>query len=142
MANFQRNLFPLRGQFDLAPHLSVLFLLLFLIVAGGHLILPTGTRIELPPGGARKPAWDGAPYLVVAVDANEQCYFENQVYPNLALLRDRLAARSSGPRGPRRLYLEADRRVRHGRLTELGDLAREAGLTEILLGTATGSPSP
>ena len=79
---------------------------------------------------------------MVAVDANEQCYFENQVFPNLALLRDRLAARSSGPRGPRRLYLEADRRVRHGRLTELGDLAREAGLTEILLGTAPGSPSP
>lgn len=142
MAQFQRTLFPARGQFDLAPYLCVVFLLLFFLVVGGHLVLPAGTRVELPAGGVRKAAWDGVPFLVVAVDANEQCYFENQVYPDLGPLRERLAVRASGPRGVHRLYLEADRRVRHGRLVELGDIARQAGLTEVLLGTAATNRTP
>lgn len=142
MAQFQRTLFPARGQFDLAPYLCVVFLLLFFFVVGGHLVLPAGTRVELPAGGVRKASWDGSPFLVVAVDANERCYFENQVFPELGPLRERLAARASGPHGVRRLFLEADRQVRHARLVELGDVARQAGLTEVLLGTAVEPRSP
>jgi len=139
---FQRTLLPMRGQFDLAPHLCVLFILLFFMLLGGYLVLPAGTRIELPPSDSRASTWDGVPFLVVAVDANEQCYFENQVFPDLPALRNRLSARVGTPRGPKRLYLEADRRVRYERLAELGALAREAGIWEIILGGTTAAPTP
>jgi biopolymer transport protein ExbD len=74
----------------------------------------------------------------VAVDAGEQCYFENQIVPDLAILKTRLTARANAPKGPRKLYLQADRSVRYERLQELASLAREAGLSEILLGGGSG----
>jgi biopolymer transport protein ExbD len=90
--------------------------------------------LELPPGGSRSGTWTGDAFLVVAVDAGEQCYFENQIVPDLAILKTRLTARANAPKGPRKLYLQADRSVRYERLQELATLAREAGLSEILLG--------
>jgi biopolymer transport protein ExbD len=135
---FKRTLFPLIGHTDIAPYLCVLFLLVFFMVFGNLLILPAGCRIELPTSDSRSLTWDGASFLVVAVDAAEQCYFENQVLPDLATLQARLAARTAPPTGPRRLYLEADRRVRYERLSELSRIARDAGLTEIILG---GNPT-
>jgi biopolymer transport protein ExbD len=136
---FKRTLQPLKGQFELAPYLCVVFVLLFFMLFGGYLVLPVGTRLELPAGGAPIASWTGEPFLVVAVDAGEQCYFENQIVPDLATLRNRLAARAGSPRGPRRLYLQADRSVRHEKLQELAALARDAGLSEILLGGGGGN---
>jgi biopolymer transport protein ExbD len=45
-----------------------------------------------------------------------------------------MTARANAPKGPRKLYLQADRSVRYERLQQLASLAREAGLSEILLG--------
>ena len=80
---FTRTLKPLKGQFELAPYLCVVFVLLFFMLFGGYLVLPVGTRLELPPGGSRSGTWTGDAFLVVAVDAGEQCYFENQIVPRL-----------------------------------------------------------
>ena len=136
---FTRTLKPLKGQFELAPYLCVVFVLLFFMLFGGYLVLPVGTRLELPPGGSRSGTWTGDAFLVVAVDAGEQCYFENQIVPDLAILKTRLTARANTPKGPRKLYLQADRSVRYERLQELATLAREAGLSEILLGGGGGN---
>jgi biopolymer transport protein ExbD len=138
---FTRTLKPLKGQFELAPYLCVVFVLLFFMLFGGYLVLPVGTRLELPQGGSRIGTWTGDPFLVVAVDASEQCYFENQIVPDLDVLRARLTARANAPKGPRKLYLQADRSVRYERLQQLGSLAREAGLSEILLGGSGGTHS-
>jgi biopolymer transport protein ExbD len=145
---FTRTLKPLKGQFELAPYLCVVFVLLFFMLFGGYLVLPVGTRLELPVGGTRIGTWTGDPFLVVAVDAGEQCYFENQIVPDLGVLKARLSARAGAPKGPRKLYLQADRSVRYERLQELASLAREAGLSEIVLGGggsgsgSIGSPTP
>ena len=141
---FTRTLKPLKGQFELAPYLCVVFVLLFFMLFGGYLVLPVGTRLELPSGGTRIGTWTGDPFLVVAVDAGEQCYFENQIVPDLGVLKARLSARAGAPKGPRKLYLQADRSVRYERLQELASLAREAGLSEIVLGGSgsNGSPTP
>lgn len=141
---FTRTLKPLKGQFELAPYLCVVFVLLFFMLFGGYLVLPVGTRLELPSGGTRIGTWTGDPFLVVAVDAGEQCYFENQIVPDLGVLKARLSARAGAPKGPRKLYLQADRSVRYERLQELAGLAREAGLSEIVLGGSgsSGSPTP
>ena len=141
---FTRTLKPLKGQFELAPYLCVVFVLLFFMLFGGYLVLPVGTRLELPVGGTRIGTWTGDPFLVVAVDAGEQCYFENQIVPDLGVLKARLSARAGAPKGPRKLYLQADRSVRYERLQELAGLAREAGLSEIVLGGSgsNGSPTP
>lgn len=136
---FTRTLKPLKGQFELAPYLCVVFVLLFFMLFGGYLVLPIGTRLELPSGGSRSGTWTGDAFLVVAVDAGEQCYFENQIVPDLAILKIRLTARANAPKGPRKLYLQADRSVRYVRLQELATLAREAGLSEILLGGGGGN---
>lgn len=136
---FTRTLKPLKGQFELAPYLCVVFVLLFFMLFGGYLVLPVGTRLELPSGGTRIGTWTGDPFLVVAVDAGEQCYFENQIVPDLGVLKARLSARAGAPKGPRKLYLQADRSVRYERLQELAGLAREAGLSEIVLGGGSSS---
>jgi biopolymer transport protein ExbD len=136
---FARTTKPLRGQFDFAPYLSVVLVVLFFMLFGGYLVLPVGTRLELPVSDSQTDTWTGEAFLVVAVDAGEQCYFENQIVPDLAVLKTRLAARAAAPRGPKRLYLQADRAVRYEKLSELGALARDAGLTEIILGGRTAT---
>ena len=73
---FTRTLKPLKGQFELAPYLCVVFVLLFFMLFGGYLVLPVGTRLELPPGGSRSGTWTGDAFLVVAVDAGGAQAFE------------------------------------------------------------------
>ena len=48
---------------------------------------------------------------------------------------------AKSPNKHNRLYLQADRSVRHDKLQELARLAREAGLSEILLGGSGLDPA-
>jgi biopolymer transport protein ExbD len=130
---FPRTTKLFRGQFDLAPFLCVIFVLLFFMLFGSFLVLPRGTRLELPAGDEAAGGWTGRGSLIVAIDANEQLYFENQIMPGREDLVRRLQARTSGVGGARRLFLQADRRVRYERLMEVADLARRAGVEEVIL---------
>lgn len=124
-----------RGHLDAAPILCILFPLAFFAILQHWLILPPGTQLELPADvgvvsqAAREPAY------IVAVDATERVFFENQLIEPTDLgarLRDLVSI----PGTPRAVWILADKAVTHGRLAELGRLARDAGIERIILGSA------
>jgi len=128
---FPRNAKIFKGQLDAAPFAGVFFLLvIFLLLAS--LIYTPGVRVKLPEAaglpGTERPA------LAVALDANGQLFFDNQIIQP-AELKARLqdAVKKSGE--PLTLIVRADKSVKYETLIGLTLLAREAGVKEALLAT-------
>ena len=96
-------------------------------------------RLSLPSADAPMAVGAGERVFVVAVDANEQLYFENQAV-ELPALRTALAARASAAGAPRTLLLQADKTVRASRLAELSAAAMDAGLRDVVFGTRPTAP--
>ena len=145
MIKFRRTTKILHGPIDPAPLASVLFLLLIFLMLQSSLVFTPGVPIHLPDG-PELPGID-RPRLAVAVDSKGQLYFENQVI-ELDALRDRLRQAKSASVDPLTLVVMADRAVTCEALTQLGVLAREVGIADLVMATRppatprTRLPSP
>lgn len=132
---FPRHARIFRGQLDAAPFAGVFFLILIFITFNSQLVFTPGVRVELPqadglPGTAN-------PTLSVLVDPSGQFYFENQVIA-VADLKHRLqasAAKAKSRGAQITLVVLADARTPNEVLFQLGELAREAGIKELLQAT-------
>ena len=132
---FPRHARIFRGQLDAAPFAGVFFLVLIFITFNSQLVFTPGVRVELPvadglPGTAN-------PTLSVVVDRSGQFYFENQVITEADLKgRLRTAADKAKSRGAQlTLVVLADMLTPNAVLFQLGELAREAGIRELLQAT-------
>ena len=127
---FPRHARIFRGQLDAAPFAGVFFLVLIFITFNTQLVFTPGVRVELPvadglPGTAN-------PTLSVVVDRSGQFYFENQVLKG----RLRTAADKANSGGAQlTLVVLADMLTPNAVLFHLGELAREAGIRELLQAT-------
>jgi len=129
---FPRSIKPFRGQLEMAPFLSVLFLLAILLMFGSSLVFTPGIPIDLPesadlPGTAN-------PSVAVALDAEGHLYFENQIIDE-PRLKEKLTAAVDQTKEPLTLVVQADRQVKHESLAKLALLARSAGIKDFYLGT-------
>ena len=130
---FPRNAHLLRGRQDAAPYASVFFLLVLFVMLGSLVYTPgVVVPIELPTAD-NLPGIDKAT-VAVAVDANGQLYFENDILTEPEL-KTRLIRASANSHDPLTLIIQADKAVRYERLMRLTLLAREAGIREALLAT-------
>lgn len=136
---FARTTRLLTGRPEAAPYLCVLFPLAIVSLFHGFLVLPRGLRIELPQADSPGAVAPGERVLVLGLDANEQIYFENQ-HVEWADLKDLLSARAHAPGGPGTLVLQSDRDVRAARLTEISEVAQQAGLRSLVFLTRPASP--
>ena len=128
---FPRNAKILRSHFDAAPFAAVFFVLVIFLLLGA--LLPTAGIPLQPPSAADLPGVD-QPAVAIAVDANGQLYFENQLIAE-PQLTNRLAAAASASREPLTLVIHADKAVTYDPLAHNVLLAREAGITNTLLAT-------
>ncbi|MGA2176003.1 MAG: biopolymer transporter ExbD [Verrucomicrobiota bacterium] len=129
---FERHARIFRGPLDPAPMAGVLMLLMIFLLLGSLLYTP-GVTIKLPDGAD----WPGTdnPTVVVAVDSRGQCFFENRAVPE-AELRAALQSRAQNTRRQSKhltLVLWADKAAELEVITHLELLARQAGITEVLL---------
>jgi biopolymer transport protein ExbD len=129
-----------RGQLDMAPVLCVLFPLAFFGFFHHWLVLPAGTRVQLPRSPEVVSLKPGEPLLVVVVDAQERLFFENQ-FITLERLRMRLASRLTVPGAPRTLVIQPDSRVQYGRIAQLCAVARDAGIRDVIFGVTAARPA-
>jgi biopolymer transport protein ExbD len=146
---FPRHARIFRGQLDAAPFAGVFFLVLIFITLNSPLVFTPGVRVELPeadglPGVAN-------PAAVVVVDRSGKYYLENQVIgENELRLRLRAAAdRAKARNAPVTLVVLADKHTPNDNLFRLSELARDAGIHELLQATrprlapaTTSSPQP
>ena len=134
-----------RGQLDVAPFVSVLFLLVIFLLLQSSLIVTPGVVVRLPEAadlpGSEKPS------LMVAVDQNGSFYFENQICDE-ARLKERLRLAVSKSREPLALVVRLDQDAKAGAWLRLGVIARDAGIREMVqaarppLAPRPASPAP
>jgi biopolymer transport protein ExbD len=133
---FPRQARIFRGQLDAAPFVGVLFLVAIFLLLNSSLVSMPGVAIQLPEAAD----WPGvnSPTVVVAVDGKGRLYFKSQVIKQDALKQELRRAVRRSP-GPLTLVLVADKSVPHETTVRLCELAREAGLKQVLL---TTRPTP
>jgi len=129
---FPRNKQIFRGQPDLGAYVGMFFLLLIFVLLNSALVFTPGVPIRLPdadelPGVAGET-------LVVAVDANGQFYFDNQITPEPVLLQ-LFFEQVNAARQPLTLVVEADKDVRLETWQRLALLARKAGIRDVVAAT-------
>src|SRR6185503_11961209 len=127
---FPRNVRIIRGQFDVAAFVGVLFLLVIFLLLQSAFVFTPGIPIRLPqtvdlPGTTNLT-------VTVAVDAQGQLYFENQLTTESSF-KARLSTAVARAGEPLTLVVQADRAVPHEILVKVGVLARDAGVREALL---------
>lgn len=139
---FPRHARIFKGQLDAAPFAGVFFLVLIFLTFNSQLVFTPGVRVELPqaeglPGTAN-------PTVAVVVDRSGQFYFENQVIGEAALRQQLRAAAAQARNRQARLTLVilADQLTPTEVTFRLGELAREAGVSELLQATRPRVASP
>ena len=104
------------------------YLVLFLML--GSRVYTPGVRLELPV--AEDVPGTDKPMVAVAIDARGRLFFENQVI-GAGQLQNRLRQVVNEAGRPLTLLVQADKGVTYGRLVELTQLARQAGISEAWL---------
>lgn len=118
-----------RHLFDAIPLLDVILLLyLFLFMQSSFIVQP-GIRVELPVSAFA----DGAPYgdLVVTLSQEGMVFFNDERTTLDGLNEEFRRAVHSKPNAS--LLIEADRRVSLDSLTAVYNMARDAGLRQVVL---------
>jgi biopolymer transport protein ExbD len=94
--------------------------------------IPMQQSLQLPTAD-NLPGTD-RPTRAMAVDANGNLYFENQIVSQRVLVNDLMVATNTA-RAPLTLVIHADKSVSYETLANLTLLARDHGITNIILAT-------
>ncbi len=126
---FNRHVEFEKGQLDIAPLIDVVFLLLVFFMLTSSYIFQPGIKINLPKAVTSEVIQEKN--LVVTVSAEDLIYI-NKRSLSLKELKTELksAADQQTP-----LLIKADRAASLGKVVEIWDLSREAGLTQINIAT-------
>jgi biopolymer transport protein ExbD len=135
---FPRNAKILRSHFDAAPFAAVFFLLLMFLMFG-TLIPSPGIPLH-PPTAADLPGVD-QPSIAVAVDANGNLFFENQMVTRRVLINGLIVATNCA-HAPLTIIIHADKSVSYDTLADLTLLARDYGITNAVLATLPPVEAP
>jgi biopolymer transport protein ExbD len=131
---FPRDAKILRSHFDVAPFAAVFFLLLMFLMLSG--LLPTPGIPLAPPTADQLPGPD-KPTVAMAVDANENLYYDNSIVTEGVLINYLMVANRT-TRTPLTLIIHADKNVSYGTLAHLSLVARRCGITNCWLATMPG----
>jgi biopolymer transport protein ExbD len=95
-----------------------------------------GTRMELPAGTG----FAGSPNRVIVVGLNRsgQFFFQHQLVLGESRLQQKLTRAVENAREPLTMVLQADAQVTLEKAVRLGDIARRAGIAEMIIATKPG----
>jgi biopolymer transport protein ExbD len=128
---FPRNAKILRSHFDVAPFAAVFFLLVIFLMLGA--LIPTAGIPLQPPAAGQLPGID-RPTVAMAVDNQARLYFGNQIITE-PVLKNNLMVATNGAREPLTLVIHADKAASYDVIAHLTLLARDCGITNVLLAT-------
>ncbi len=115
----------------IAPLIDIVFLLLIFFMVTSHYDIAAGVQIKLPRVTKKVASPDAENRIIVVVDKEENAYIEGTKIDMKAL-----KARLSGEvkkRGMLHLILQADSKVSHGKVVEIMDIAKTAGINSIVI---------
>jgi biopolymer transport protein ExbD len=117
---------------DITPVVDTVFILLIFFVLSLNFISTPGIRVDLPKATAKEILPEQKDLRVVITSKNQLYLNENLV--DLKTLRDRFNKASQSNRKTQ-ILIQADQVVTHGKVVEVMDLARSAGLHRLAIVT-------
>jgi biopolymer transport protein ExbD len=126
-------------EINLTSLIDILFIVLLFLVLTTTFKESTWLRVSLPEATTAEPVQDTVPGpLRVTIDRSELIYVDDQLV-RLADLTDRL--RELAPtRDTKEVVLTADRKATHGRVIEVLDRIRRAGLYQLRIEAVEPAP--
>lgn len=116
---------------SIAPLIDVVFLLLIFFMVTSHYDIAAGVRINLPNVTRKTASPDAENRIIIIVDKEGDIYLDGTKI-DMKSLKKRLSKEIEN-RGILNLVLQADSDVRHGRVVEIMDLAKGAGINSIVI---------
>ena len=117
-------------QINVVPMVDIMLVLLIIFMLTASFISTPSVPVKVPKALTSNPTAPASQALVLTVKGD--IYYQNRKIDKAALAQDLREAAALNPN--LRLVLSADTQVTHGKVVELLDLARQAGVTQIALG--------
>ncbi len=114
------------GEINVTPLVDVVLVLLLVFMVTAPL-MSRGIDVALP--AANQPKIEPEDRITVSIDASGRVFIGDKPV-NMALLEDRMSREMRG-RVNKVVYLRADERLRYGRVIEVVDLLKRAGVEQI-----------
>lgn len=115
---------------SIAPLIDIVFLLLIFFMVTSHFDVASGVRIRLPKVTSEF-FNQGKNKIKLIIDQSGQAYLEGKKV-NMETLQKRIEYLVN-EKGMLFLILQADKDVKHGRVVEIMDLAKTAGIHSIII---------
>ena len=115
----------------IAPLVDIVFLLLIFFMVTSHYDIAAGVQIKLPRVTKKTASPDSESQIIIIVDKDGNAFLDGTKI-DMKTLKSRLAEEVKS-RGILNLILQADRDVRHGRVVEIMDMAKSAGINSIVI---------
>jgi biopolymer transport protein ExbD len=129
-----RHLEKERAQFDIAPLIDCVFLLLIFFLLTSSYVIQPGIKVNLPKAVTSEAVHQKS--LVITITAENVIYLNDRAITAKELAsRLRIAAKEDKP-----LLITADRRALLGKVIEVWDMCREEGITQINIATSQELP--
>jgi biopolymer transport protein ExbD len=117
-------------RLGIAPLIDVVFLLLIFFMLTSHFDVATGIRIQLPKVAQKIYGADESKITLI-IDAAGEVYFEGKKL-ELEALHARIIDLVQ-QKDLSQVVLQADKEVRHGRVVEIMDMVKRAGVRVIMI---------
>jgi biopolymer transport protein ExbD len=117
---------PPLGEINVTPLVDVVLVLLLVFMVTAPM-MSRGIDVSLPV--ADQPANDKDGRITVSVDSKEQIFIGDRAV-NLLLLEERLRQMMEG-RGSKVVYLRADESLRYGKVIQVVDKIKSAGVEQV-----------
>ena len=116
---------------SIAPLVDIVFLLLIFFMVTSHYDIAAGVQIKLPKITKKTVTPDAENKVFVIVDKAGNIYIDGKKI-DIKNLKNRLSEEVK-KKGVLRLILQADADVRHGKVVEIMDIAKNAGINSIVI---------
>ena len=127
---FKRRTELVKGQIDMAPLIDMVFQLLIFFMLTSSFIVQPGIKVNLPKAVTSEALHEKS--LVILVTNSDLVYLNERAITTKELdSRLRIAAKEKKP-----LLIKADRRASMGKIVEVWDMCRDAGISQINIATS------
>ncbi len=127
---FKRRTEMKKGQLDIAPLVDVVFLLLIFFMLTSSFIFQPGIKVNLPKAVTSEAIHEKS--LVILVTNSDVVYLNDRAITTKELnSRLRIAAKEKKP-----LLIKSDRQASMGKIVEIWDMCRDAGISQINIATS------
>lgn len=120
------------AEITLTPLIDILFIVLLFLVLTATFTEQTVLRVALPRAATGEPAVEDSSVLRVVIDASGQLFLNDRV---LTLQEVRLRLEGMPEPDRARVTIAADQAASHGRVVQVLDLVRQAGIVRVEIQT-------